>query len=55
MTVKELAEYLSFGKTNIYLLVSKKQIPVCHIGKNIRFIKSEIDKWLLRKSSKGKK
>lgn len=47
--VKELAEWLSVPVKSVYTLINTKVIPdkcVIHIGKRIRFIRTEISNWL---------
>jgi excisionase family DNA binding protein len=47
MTAKQLAAYLSFPLSTIYVMVEQKQIPFRRFGKKIiRFDKREIDKWV---------
>lgn len=46
MDVRELAEYLRIGKSKIYDLIRKKRIPASKIGRQYRFSKEVIDKWL---------
>lgn len=47
--VKELAEWLSVPVKSVYILINTKVIPdkcVIHIGKRIRFIRTEVSNWL---------
>ncbi len=46
LTVEELAEYLKFGKTKIYAMAQRGEIPVSKIGNQWRFHRGEIDEWL---------
>jgi len=46
MDVKELADYLRIGKSKIYDLIRTKRIPASKIGRQYRFSKDVIDKWL---------
>ena len=53
MTTDEVAKYLRLSKASIYRLVKSKQIPVSRIGRQLRFRKDVIDKWLAAKESKS--
>lgn len=53
--VYEVANYLGFGVTKIYILIAKKDIPASKVGKQYRFLRSEIDKWLKEKIIKAEK
>jgi excisionase family DNA binding protein len=46
LTVDELAEYLKFGRTKIYSMAQRGEIPVSKIGNQWRFNRAEIDEWL---------
>jgi excisionase family DNA binding protein len=46
MDVRELADYLRIGKSKIYELIRTKRIPASKIGRQYRFSKEVIDKWL---------
>ena len=46
LTTDQLAEYLGIGKQRVYEAVSLKTIPYFKVGKNLRFKKSAIDKWI---------
>ena len=49
LTIDELQDYLPDypAKSTIYGLVCYKKIPFHKTGKKLRFLKSEIDEWLL--------
>lgn len=49
ITVDELAKMLPFKKSNLYKLVSNKQIPFYRVGKLILFSALEIHEWMLSK------
>ncbi|MBI4285828.1 MAG: helix-turn-helix domain-containing protein [Chloroflexi bacterium] len=51
MTVEEVAEYLRISKASVYRLVRDKKIPVSKIGRQFRFRKDAIDRWLTKKES----
>lgn len=46
MDIKDLADYLSIGKSKIYALIRARQIPASRIGRQYRFSKEVIDSWL---------
>jgi excisionase family DNA binding protein len=44
MTVREAAKFLGVSQQTVYLWVERKQIPHLRVmGRNIRFLKSELD------------
>lgn len=53
MDIKELSGYLGIGKSKIYALIRTKKIPVSQIGRQYRFYKTLIDKWLQEKAISG--
>ena len=50
-TIDELSKYLNIPKSTIYKLSQKSEIPACKIGKQLRYRKSSIDKWLSEKET----
>lgn len=46
MTLEELAVYLKIPKSTLYKLVQEGRIPGQKLGKQWRFGKSAIDRWL---------
>ena len=50
MTVEEVARYLGFSTKKIYRLVESNKIPASRIGRQYRFIREEVDRWLKDKS-----
>lgn len=46
MTLDELAVYLKLPKSTLYKLVQEGRIPGQKLGKQWRFGKSAIDRWL---------
>ena len=46
LTTDQLAEYLGISKQRVYEAVSLKTIPYFKVGRNLRFKKSTIDKWI---------
>jgi len=45
-TLQECSEYLKIAESTIYLLARKGKIPCKKVGKNWRFSKDALDKWL---------
>jgi excisionase family DNA binding protein len=46
MDIKDLADYLSIGKSKIYAMIRARQIPASRIGRQYRFSKEVVDSWL---------
>ena len=51
-TIDEVAKYLKIPKSTIYKLSQKGAMPSSKIGKQLRFRKSSLDKWLSEKENK---
>jgi len=49
LTVKELCQYLKIPKPTIYMMLGKRRIPAAKVGKQWRFNKESIDKWMADK------
>jgi len=52
MTLEEVADYLRVTKTTVYRLLRQGKIPANKVGRQWRFDKTSIDKWLRRSSVK---
>ena len=50
MDIKELSSYLGIGKSKIYAMARNKKIPASRIGRQYRFYKVLVDKWLQEKT-----
>ena len=50
MTIKELAAYLKIPKSTLYKLSQEGQIPGQKVGRQWRYRKETIDKWLDKRS-----
>jgi excisionase family DNA binding protein len=50
LTSQELAKYLKLNQATVIRKAQKGEIPAIRIGKQLRFNKSSIDNWLLRKT-----
>ena len=46
LTVDEISQYLRIPKSTIYKYTMVKKIPCIKVGKQIRFKRSSIDKWV---------
>jgi len=46
MTVAEVAEYLRISRASVYRLVRSRQVPVSTVGRQLRFRRGSIDRWL---------
>lgn len=56
LTAQEASKYLKVSTRTLYRHIREHQIPALKLGREWRFIKSELDKWLMKKvqeSSKG--
>lgn len=49
LSIEEVAGYLRFSVKKIYRLVEANQIPASRIGRQYRFMKESIDRWLREK------
>lgn len=46
MTVKEVSELLKVSRLTVYRWIKSKKLPAIKIGKEFRFAKGEIEKFL---------
>lgn len=46
MTLEEVAKYLRLSVHTLYKMAEQKRIPALKAGKQWRFKKEEVDKWL---------
>jgi len=46
LTIDELADYLKMGRTKLYRMAQKADIPASKIGNQWRFDREEIDVWM---------
>lgn len=51
LTVSELCEWLRLGKSTIYSLVQKNEIPHIKVGGKILFERAKIKVWIEHKSN----
>lgn len=52
LSLDEIAAYMNISKSTLYKLVEKNQMPSCKIGKQLRFRKASIDRWLSDKEGR---
>jgi len=48
LSLNELAEYLRISKSTLYQLSEAAKIPSFKVGKQLRFRKNAIDKWIAK-------
>ena len=46
LTLEELASYLKLGRTKLYGMTQRGEIPASKIGNQWRFDREEIDQWM---------
>jgi excisionase family DNA binding protein len=46
LTLEQIAEYLQMSTSSIYKMAQKGKIPAYKVGRQWRFRKEEIDKWI---------
>ncbi len=46
ITLQQVAEYLKFSKDKVYQLANAGKIPAIKIGKQWRFDKNDLGKWI---------
>ena len=49
LTIKELCQYIKTPKSTLYMFLGKGLIPAAKIGRQWRFNKESIDKWMADK------
>jgi excisionase family DNA binding protein len=50
MTIQDVADYLQFSTSKVYLMARQGLIPAARIGKSWRFKRDLIDNWISRSS-----
>lgn len=48
LTVEQIAAHLQVSKETIYRWLEREKIPAHKVGKQWRFLKTEVDEWVLR-------
>jgi excisionase family DNA binding protein len=46
LTIDELSDYLKMGRTKLYRMAQKADIPASKVGNQWRFDREEIDEWM---------
>jgi len=46
LTLEQIAEYLQMSTSSIYKMAQKGKIPAYKVGRQWRFKKEEIDRWI---------
>jgi excisionase family DNA binding protein len=58
MNLQEVADYLHCHYSTVYRLIRRGRLPVFRLGRDYRFLRSEIDNWIVKATmaeSKSKK
>jgi len=50
LTTAETCRYLKVAPRTLYRYIQEKRVPAFKLGKDWRFVKSELDLWLRKKS-----
>ncbi len=50
LTTAETCRYLKVAPRTLYRYIKEKRVPAFKLGKDWRFVKSELDQWLRKKS-----
>lgn len=53
LTVEQIAAHLQVSKETVYRWLDKSRIPAHKVGKQWRFLASEVDEWVLRGEASG--
>ncbi len=53
LTLEQIAEYLQMSTSSIYKMAQKGKIPAYKVGRQWRFRKEEIDKWIEKQKPKN--
>jgi excisionase family DNA binding protein len=48
LTVAQVAQMLSLGRTKVYELIATKQLPVVRFGRAVRVSSSSLQRWVER-------
>ncbi len=46
MTVAEVQEHLNIGRTKVYSLISRRELPAVRIDRAVRVRKSDVERYL---------
>jgi len=51
LTLEQIAEYLQMSTSSIYKMAQAGNIPAYKVGRQWRFKKEQIDKWIIEKKN----
>jgi putative molybdopterin biosynthesis protein len=49
MTPLEVAKYLQKSKSWVYAAVERGELPVCRVGRDLRFERGDLERWVASK------
>jgi len=52
LTVAQTAKVLNLGRTKIYELMKRGELPAVHVGKAVRFPYTALQQWVEQQASK---
>ena len=55
MTIEEVAAYMQISRFTVYRLAKGQSIPATKIGRQWRFHKDEIDRWMRKRCQRDPK
>jgi excisionase family DNA binding protein len=50
LTIPEVAQYLKMSRSKIYNLVARNEIPYLKVGRNVRILRKDLQKWVEKQS-----
>lgn len=53
--VSEVCELLSVSRSTLYQMIGRRQVPVVHIGRSVRFPGEALDEWIKDKSLEARR
>jgi len=51
LTVPEVARFLKISRSKAYRLVERGEIPVLRIGRNVRILRRDLERWIEERRS----
>lgn len=51
LTAPQVAKRLGITKQGVYGMVNRRVIPFCKVGQRVRFVASDIDRWMREKGN----
>lgn len=46
LTIDEVADFLRISNTSVYRLVGRRELPVCRVGRSLRFDRRDLEAYL---------